>query len=118
MPFDGSARVLHVALSLDVGGTERLIIEMVKRLAPQSVAVCCLDGPGAWASELTEIGVPVVALHRRPGFRPRLALQLAAVAKRFSANVLHCHHYSPLIYGQLAALRSPELRVVFTEHGR
>lgn len=118
MQLEAGARVLHVALSLDVGGTERLIIEMVKRRAPRCAAVCCLDAPGAWASELTELGIPVVALHRKPGFRPSLALRLAAVATRFRANVLHCHHYSPFVYGQLAALRSPELHVVFTEHGR
>jgi glycosyltransferase involved in cell wall biosynthesis len=118
MPFEADARVVHVALSLDVGGTERLIIEMVKRLAPRSAAVCCLDAPGSWATVLTDLGIPVVALHRKPGFRPSLALQLAAVAARFRANVIHCHHYSPFVYGQLAALRSPKLHVVFTEHGR
>lgn len=118
MPLEAGARVLHVALSLDVGGTERLIIEMAKRLTPRFAAVCCLDAPGEWAAELTALGAPVVALHRKPGFRPSLGLQLAAVAARFRADVLHCHHYSPFVYGQLAALRSPKLQVVFTEHGR
>lgn len=70
MPLEAGARVLHVALSLDVGGTERLIIEMVKRLTPRFTAVCCLDAPGTWAAELTGLGIPVVALHRKPGFRP------------------------------------------------
>jgi glycosyltransferase involved in cell wall biosynthesis len=119
MPSDAAdARVLHVALSLDVGGTERLIIEMVKRRTPQSTAVCCLDAPGAWATELTDLGIPVVALHRKPGFHPSLGLELAAIADRFGASVLHCHHYSPFVYGYLAAFRSPKLRMVFTEHGR
>lgn len=113
-----TARVLHVALSLDVGGTERLVIEMARRLEPRFTAVCCLDTPGAWATELTDRGIPVVALHRKRGFRPSLGSQLAAVAERFGATVLHCHHYSPFVYGRLAALRSSNLQVVFTEHGR
>jgi len=118
MPREAGARVVHVALSLGVGGTERLIIDLVRRLSPRCVAVCCLDEPGAWASELTEAGIPVVALHRKPGFRPSLALQIAGVAARFNAGIIHCHHYSPFVYGQLATLRSRGLRVVFTEHGR
>ena len=119
MPCNAAgARVLHVALSLDVGGTERLVIEIARRLEPRFTAVCCLDAPGAWATELTERGIPVVALHRKQGFRPSLGAQLAAVAARFGATVLHCHHYSPFVYGRLAALRSSHLQVVFTEHGR
>ena len=119
MPCEtAGARVLHVALSLDVGGTERLVIEIARRLEPRFTAVCCLDAPGAWAAELTGRGIPVVALHRKQGFRPSLGSQLAAVADRFGATVLHCHHYSPFVYGRLAALRSSNLQVVFTEHGR
>jgi glycosyltransferase involved in cell wall biosynthesis len=34
------------------------------------------------------------------------------------ANIVHCHHYSPLVYGCLARAWRPGLRVVFTEHGR
>jgi glycosyltransferase involved in cell wall biosynthesis len=33
-------------------------------------------------------------------------------------NALHCHHYSPFVYGVLAACVTRRLRVVFTEHGR
>ena len=32
--------------------------------------------------------------------------------------MLHCHQYSPFVYGALARLARPGLRVVFTEHGR
>jgi glycosyltransferase involved in cell wall biosynthesis len=39
-------------------------------------------------------------------------------AARHGAAIVHCHHYSPLVYGALARLWSPGLRVVFTEHGR
>ncbi len=34
------------------------------------------------------------------------------------ADVLHCHQYSPFVYGSLARLVRPGLRIVFTEHGR
>lgn len=112
-------RVLQVVLQLDPGGTERLVVEIVRRLRLRfPTAVCCLDAPGQWAERLTALDVEVTALGRPAGFHPGLARALAAVARRHHATVLHCHHYSPFVYGRLASLLVPGSRVVFTEHGR
>jgi len=47
--------VLQVVLSLNPGGTERLVVELVKRLRPElSMAVCCLDEEGAWGEGLRQ----------------------------------------------------------------
>lgn len=111
--------VLQVVLSLTPGGTERLVIETVRRLRLRHpMAVCCLDDEGAWAEELRKDGIQVVSLGRRPGFHPLLGREIAAAARRLDARVLHCHHYSPFIYGCLARAFNPRLRVLFTEHGR
>lgn len=114
-----SPGVLHVVIRLCPGGTERLVIELCRRAGEGiRTAVCCLDEPGAWAGELTGIGVPVVALGRRPGFQPRLGWRIARLAGQVGASVLHCHQYSPFVYGAIAKLVRPGLRLVFTEHGR
>ena len=111
--------VLQVVLSLNPGGAERLIVELVTRLAGESrQAVCCLDSVGAWGEALKAAGTPVTSLGRQPGFHPLLARGLAAAAREVEADVLHCHQYSPFVYGALARLAQPGLRVVFTEHGR
>src|SRR5438093_11321298 len=94
-------RVMQVALSLNPGGTERLVIEIARRLAPVvDMRVCCLDELGAWSDEIRDAGVPIVALARRPGFHPTLGYELARIAREHSIDVLHCHHYSPFVYGQ------------------
>jgi L-malate glycosyltransferase len=106
-------------LSLDPGGTERLVTQLVRRLRPaMPQAVCCLDHVGIWGEELALEGVPVEALHRRPGFRPALSAGIARVAAKTGAQVMHCHQYSPFVYAVLARARHPRLRLVFTEHGR
>lgn len=119
MTRPGPLGVMQLVLSLNPGGTERLVIDIVRSLA-QTVAstVCCLDEPGAWAAELERHGTEVVSVSRRPGFHPFLGRQIARLADTRGVDVLHCHHYSPFVYGQLAALASRRLRVVFTEHGR
>jgi glycosyltransferase involved in cell wall biosynthesis len=105
--------------SLSPGGTERLVIEICRYLTGRvDSTVCCLDHAGDWAAELAPLGIPVTALARQPGFRPTLALDLARVITDRQIDVVHCHHYSPYVYGLLATVLHPRVRLIFTEHGR
>ena len=111
--------VLQVVLNLDPGGTEHLVLEICKRVQPAfDPIVCCLDEEGGWASTLQGAGIEVVALGRRPGFRPELGLRIAQLAARRGARLLHCHHYSPFVYGRIAASWNRRLKLAYTEHGR
>ena len=110
--------VLLVGLSLAPGGTERLIRDLADRLRHDvRMAVCCIDEAGAWGEALAGSGIPVTALERRPGFHPTIGARIAAVAARHGANVIHCHQYSPFVYGCVATVLRPA-RLLFTEHGR
>jgi glycosyltransferase involved in cell wall biosynthesis len=112
-------RVMQVVLSLVPGGTERLVIEICRRLGRDfEASVCCLDDEGEWADELRTIGVEVFALRRRSGFRPSLGRYIADLASDRGVDVLHCHQYSPFVYGRIAKMWRPELRLIYTEHGR
>jgi glycosyltransferase involved in cell wall biosynthesis len=112
-------RVLQLILSLNPGGTERLLVEIVTRLQPAiPMTVCCLDGPGDWAAEIEAVGVPVEALARSPGFRPALGARVASIARRHAATVIHAHQYSPFVYGCLSRAWRPSSQVIYTEHGR
>jgi L-malate glycosyltransferase len=112
-------RVMHVVLTLCPGGTEGLVVEMCRRLPPRfDVTVCCLDDDGAWAAGLRARGVEVIALNRAPGFRPEIGRRIAQIAEARGVSVLHCHQYSPFVYGWIAARWNRRLKVVYTEHGR
>jgi glycosyltransferase involved in cell wall biosynthesis len=110
---------MQVVLSLSAGGTERLVIDMCKRLRDDlKLIVCCLDDAGDWAEELRQQGIEVVALGREPGFQPGIGRRIAQLAAERGVRVLHCHQYSPFVYGRLAQLWSPRLKLIYTEHGR
>ena len=47
-----------------------------------------------------------------------LGRRILALAREHRATVLHCHQYSPFVYGSIAGLLAPHLRIVYTEHGR
>ena len=112
-------KVLQVVLSLNPGGTERLVVELVRRLRPElPMAVCCLDEAGSWGEGLRLEDIGVTALRRREGFQPQLGRAISRIAAQHGARVVHCHHYSPFVYASIARLWSPDLRIIFTEHGR
>ena len=114
-----ACRVLHVVLSLNPGGTERLVVALAERLgATTPTAVCCLDEIGAWGEALRLTGVRVESLARREGFRPALGYGIARMARDHRADVIHCHHYSPFVYAALSRAFYGRARLLFTEHGR
>jgi len=111
--------VLQVVLSLTPGGTERLVVEICRRIAPEFRAtVCCLDDEGAWAADLRGEGIEVIALRRTPGFRPEIGGRIAQIAADRGIRLAHCHQYSPFVYGWIAGWRRPALKLIYTEHGR
>jgi L-malate glycosyltransferase len=111
--------LVQVVLSLTPGGTERLVIDMARALSQEAnVSVICLDEAGEWAPQLTEFGVSYEVLGRKPGFDWSLILKIRRILRRIKNPVVHCHHYTPFVYGALASMGIPGSRIVYTEHGR
>jgi glycosyltransferase involved in cell wall biosynthesis len=113
-------RVLHVTLNMGFGGTEAVIRELVAADDAGRIQheVICIDGLiGAIGQQLLSRGVAVQALKRRPGFDWALigTLKKLIVSQRF--DIVHCHQYTPWVYGCLASIGTPA-KVLFTEHGR
>lgn len=114
-----SPGVMQVVLTLQPGGTERLVIELARRVSAVTPSVvCCLEEAGAWAEQLKAAGIEVVALQRKPGFRPSLGARIARISMQRGIGVLHCHQYTPFVYGRIAVMHRRQLRLVYTEHGR
>lgn len=111
--------LMQVVLSLAPGGAERLVIDISRHLAGRfDLTVCCLDDDGAWAPEVRAAGIEVVALRRAPGFRPGVGRRIAHLARQRGVDLLHCHQYSPFVYGRIAKAFHPSLGLIYTEHGR
>lgn len=121
----GPARVAHVVLGLNVGGLERMVLQLLERTCRARFApiVCALEEAGELAPELARLDVPLVVLPRRPGLDARLAAELSTWLRREGVRLVHTHNPGPHLYGAVAAAiargadrRAP--RVVHTKHGR
>ncbi len=110
-------RVLHVVENLDVGGLERVVVDLVRGARRVETGVACLGDGGALASEVRAAGRPLWAMERRRGVDWFLLFRLARIARSFGAHVVHCHNRGPLVYGAPAARLAGGARVVFTAHG-
>ena len=112
--------IMHIIFSLGIGGAEKLAFDMIASLSRQSfrpIAVCI--GPdGPLGTMFRESGVPLYHRQNIPGQTRNGILWLREVIAREKVTVIHAHQYNPLYYSLLAALWTPRLNLVYTEHGR
>jgi glycosyltransferase involved in cell wall biosynthesis len=113
-------RVVHVALQLDTGGMEKLLVEFARHANRACFAVrfLCLGSRGPVAHEIEACGWPVTALNIPPGLRPSLVAQLAGLFRRWEVDVVHSHNTKPLLYAAPAARLAGTRRVLHTRHGQ
>ena len=113
-------RVMHLVLTLDVGGAEQVvrhIIEGVDSNKFQS-SVVCIDGHDGEVGQLLRAnGYLTQQLNRGPGFDLSTIIRLRRLIQEQRIDVLHCHQYSPFCYGAIACL-GIRTKIIFTEHGR
>lgn len=116
-----SIKVLHVTFNMAIGGTEQVIRQLVTGTGPLGIEneILCIDGEVGDIGKLLQQdqGIRITAIRRRPGFDMELVKAIRFHIRRNSIDIVHCHQYTPYLYGFLGALGT-RAKVVFTEHGR
>ncbi len=113
-------KILHVVISMNVGGAEKLVSDMVRHeiFSENQPIVCCLDELGDLGERLRSDGFSVYVKGRKPGLDWEVISWLKRIMKEEGVEVVHAHQYTPLFYTVPAALFAGRLKVVYTEHGR
>lgn len=111
-------KVVHVTLGLEVGGQERLLVEMARHRDASRFdwAVISLGTRGPLADALEAIGVGVVAMGSPEGFTPLLWSRLSSMFHVEHCDVVHTHDDRPLIYAMPAAWWAGTKRRIHTHH--
>lgn len=110
--------VVHVVISLQIGGLENVVVHLVKGARRVRTHVICLETTGALAAKLEGsaatvecIGTPTTpVLASVRALRARLA--------ELRPDVLHTHNEKPHIHGALATIGWRRPPLVHTRHGR
>lgn len=112
--------VMHITYDMRIGGTEMVIRNLIEGFNHPHVrmSVFCIEEPlGPWGQDLASKGIPITTVARQPGFDRSLIKAIRHHIKQNNIDIIHCHQYTPWVYGVLAAA-GLNTRVVFTEHGR
>jgi glycosyltransferase involved in cell wall biosynthesis len=114
-------RILHITFNMSFGGTEQVIRQLASNLDRTLFhsEIACIDGEiGKMGLALeSQTGIKHHSRKRRSGFDLKTVLWLRRLIKNGKFDIVHCHQYSPYIYGWFAHWGTGA-RVVFTEHGR
>ena len=114
----GALKVTHAVLSLDAGGLERVVVDLVRegQKLGQQVSVVCVERPGTLAPHVEALGALLRCLDKPPGIRLRAFGRMKAVLTELRPDVLHTHQVGPLFYAGPPARRLGVPLVVHTEH--
>jgi len=118
-PEAGALHIVHGVLSLDVGGLERIVLDLIRAgsCAGHRVSVMCIEKPGALAVEAERLGANIISLDKPPGRFSAIIGKAASVLNSLQPNVVHTHQAGALWYLGQAARSVGRVPVVHTEHG-
>jgi glycosyltransferase involved in cell wall biosynthesis len=110
-------RVTHLVNSLEPGGLERVVVDLVRGMRARHVVgdIVCTDGaPGAMGARLGP-EITVRCLGSRPGLDVVAVVRLARMLR--GVDLVHSHNQRPHLLGTLAARLGRVPLTVNTRHG-
>jgi glycosyltransferase involved in cell wall biosynthesis len=113
-------KILHLTFDMRIGGTEQVIKNLIEGADPQQFdnSIFCIESPvGPFGQMLIDKGIVIHSVTRQPGFDLVLIKSIRKYIKTHKIDILHCHQYTPWVYGTIAAMFT-KTNIVFTEHGR
>lgn len=111
-------RILQVVQSLDFGGLERVVINIVRNLDPSlfQCDVLCLRQAGRFAVELQSAGHLVRSFDIGRGKAFAVPRKLASFIRDGGYDIVQTHDTTPLFYTAIAKLYYSKFRHIYTEH--
>jgi sugar transferase (PEP-CTERM/EpsH1 system associated) len=111
--------IAHVIHSLDTGGLENGLINIINRTPENRYrhAIICLTKTGSFAERITQPGVEVISLHGREGHDFGLYWELWKRLRALRPAIVHTRNLSAL-EAQIPAFFLPGVKTLHGVHGR
>jgi glycosyltransferase involved in cell wall biosynthesis len=116
---DQRVRVLFVMIQMAMGGSERLIFNLVRNLDRRrfepSIAWFASEQP---LREFEELQVPLYYVPKQRRIDWSTMRRLAAIIREQRIDVVNAHHFTPFLYAYYGAKIARRARLVYTEHSQ
>lgn len=111
-------KILHILHSLQVGGLENGVVNLINRLDPERFehAICCIASSGPMAERI-ERQVPIHVIGKGAERDSLLPFKIAGVVRKVRPHVVHTRNWGT-IDGIPGALLGGVRHIVHGEHGR
>lgn len=110
--------ILHVVLSLETGGLERVVLDLIHNSSSNLTSyLCCLDEVGGHRDELHSIGIDYWELENYGINKVETFKKIKKIVIGNKIDIIHTHNPSPHFYGALVGFICG-IPVVHTKHGR
>jgi glycosyltransferase involved in cell wall biosynthesis len=111
--------ILYLIATLDVGGAERQLVELVKRLDRNKFnpIVCCLTRGGPLEDELKETKIKYFILGKKFKFDFSVIFKLIPILKQKNIHILHTWLFTSNSLGRIAGLVAKTPIIVTSERG-
>lgn len=118
-PESKRIHVLHILLSLDPGGLENGVVNVINGLDPEIFfsSVCCLQHSGEFANRI-RVAANIFQMDHTKGKNFFLPIRLARRIRRLRPDIVHTRNPESFFYGFLAAKLAGVKTIVHSEHGR
>lgn len=117
MMIPAKTEVLFVLPQLGAGGSERVVLELVRHLdADRFVCFVAAFSGGQLEAAFRELAHELLLIPKRPGFDPKAILAVSDIIRQRNIAVVNAHHYMPLFYAFLGAKLLNRRRLIYTEH--
>ncbi len=117
MKKDKRIKILHVILSLDYGGTEKIVVDVVNNLSHKDFAssVICMDRYGQRANTIRN-GVPVFLMGRKPGLSFANVYIFYKLVKKINPDIVHFRNFTTYFWGCLPSKFKRNIRIVLSDN--
>ena len=110
-------KVLHVILSLDYGGTEKIVVDLANNLSRVTfeTSIICMDRYGGRANEL-EKDVLIYLMARKQGLSVKNFYSFYKLLKIVKPDIVHFRNFATYFWGCFVSRFQRDCRIVYSDH--
>jgi len=110
---------MYVVPSLNIGGRERVVLELITRLDRNKfdVELCCLKGRGSFSDLFSQQGIQITYFGKGKNWDVGMYYRLRNFLKDRQIDIVHIHNPGALVYAAVGAIWAGVPVIINSEHG-